>query len=272
MTDRPLLILGGTGRLARLLRRAGLDHALWQGRRVGPGVDLVIDPLADSVTLAAAAARARAILCLAGPTRGSVAELSVHTPLALAALSAGQSTGVPVLLASSAAVYGRPAGPCHEDDPLAPASDYGRAKSGMERAVLAVAADHPVLILRIGNVLGADALLGADRQRRITLDILPDGRAPRRSWIGPRALARVLQDLSLAPPGPPAILNLSLPGAVAMDALLEAAGRPHDRVAAPPSVIPEVCLDVTRLAARVDLSRFGQGAEALVADLRSVGT
>lgn len=268
--DRPILILGGTGRLGRLLARAGMAPALWQGRRAAAGVDRVLDPLAEPLALARAAAGASAILCLAGPVRGTAADLAVHVPLALAAVAAGRGAGVPVLLASSAAVYGRPDGPCREDGPAHPLSDYGRAKQAMERAAMDAAKGHPVAVLRIGNVSGADALLGGgSAAREVALDILPDGRAPRRSWIGPRALARILADLSRAP-GLPGVLNLCLPGVIGMDALLDAAGIRWRGVPAPASVIPEVCLDVTRLGRLIDLAPFGSGAAALVRDWRSV--
>ena len=59
---------------------------------------------------------------------------------------------VPVLLISSAAVYGRRGGPLREDASCAPESDYGRGKLAMER--VAAAAGGAVHVLRLGNVAG----------------------------------------------------------------------------------------------------------------------
>lgn len=270
MPDRPLLIMGGTGRLGRLLVRAGIGPAIWQGRRAEKGVDCVLDALAQPAALADLARKASAILCLSGPARGTADELSVHAPLGLCAVKAGQAAGIPVLLASSAAVYGRPGAPCREANPPRPVSNYGRAKAGMERAALDAAGGHPVTVLRIGNVAGADALLGGPRPTvAVALDILPDGSAPRRSWIGPRALATVLRDLARAP-ALPEVLNLALPGVIGMDALLDEAGLAWHGVPAPATATPEVCLDVALLGGLVDLARFGSDAGALLRDWRSL--
>lgn len=269
MPDKPLLILGGTGRLGRLLAKAGLGPAIWQGRHAAQGVDCVFDPLDEPWALESAARRASAILCLAGSVGGTAEDLSLHAALALAAVRAGQAAAIPVLLASSAAVYGGRTGPCGEAHSPSPASAYGHAKAAMERAALAAANGHPVTALRIGNVVGADALLGGGGNGAITLDILPDGRAPRRSWIGPRALARVIGEL-LRAPSLPEVLNVALPGVVGMDTLLDAAGIAWRGVPAPGSVIAEVRLDVTRLGRLLDLGRFGPVAADLVEDWRSI--
>lgn len=128
--------------------------------------------------------------------------------------------------------------------------------------------------LRIGNVAGADALLGrAAPEGGRVLDILPDGHGPRRSFIGPQALAAALARLvRLAAAGAdlPAVLNLSLAGALPMDALLAAAGETWVPRPAPASVIAHVELDVTRA---VDLGLVPEAparAAAVVADLRAL--
>lgn len=274
-----LLVLGGSGRLGGLLRRvwslpgSAAPQLVWQARRPGDfagfgGPSVVFDPLAEPGALARAVAAAEAVLLLAGPTRGTAEALSAHAALAGAVLDC--AGGRPVLLASSAAVYGRPAGRlCHEEDAPAPISDYGRAKAAME----AVAAGRPgAVVLRIGNVAGADALLGQPAPpggRR--LQVFADGLAPRRSYIGPQALARALARLvRLAVGGTalPGVINLALPGAVGMEALLRAAGEGWQADPAPSEAIAAVELAVDRALALGLVPDLPVTAAGLVADLR----
>ncbi|ETD87143.1 NAD-dependent epimerase/dehydratase family protein [Rhodobacter capsulatus] len=274
-----LLVLGGSGRLGGLLRRVwslpgtAAPPLVWQARRPGDfaafgGPTVVFDPLAAPEALARAVRAAEAVLLLAGPTRGTAAEMAAHRDLAAAVLDC--AGGRPVLLASSAAVYGRPAGPlCAEEDAPAPVSDYGRAKVAME----AVAAGRPgAVVLRIGNVAGADALLGQPAPpggRR--LHVFPDGLAPRRSYIGPQALARGLARLvRLAASGAalPGVINLALPGGVGMEALLRAAGESWQADPAPPGAIATVELAVDRALALDLVPDLPVTAAGLIADLR----
>lgn len=274
-----ILVLGATGRIGAMLRRhwpAG--QGLWQAR---PGRPLPaaaaewvqLDPLADPAALAAAAGRAQAILCLAGvtpTTREAGADMADNVALALAAVRAGAAAGVPVLLASSSAVYGAQEGLLPEAAPPAPVSDYGRAKAEMERQAAARAAELGVALtsLRIGNVAGADAILGGWRQG-FRLDRFADGRTPRRSYIGPATLARVLAGLC-ARGDLPGLLNIAAPGTVEMGALLDAAGLAWQPRPAPEDAAPEVALDVTRLAGLVPLDPAAGREENLVAEWRDM--
>lgn len=271
-----VLVIGGSGRLGPLLRRAWGQEPedipfLWQARRQEAfsgfgGPDLVFDPLADSAALAAACGAANVVLCLAGVTSGTEAELAANAALAQAVVAAAPG---PVLLASSAAVYGT--GPCSEEDEPHPLSPYGRAKLQMEQAVRGRGG---VVLLRIGNVAGADALLG----RRLpaggrVLDICADGQAPRRSFIGPVALSRALARLlRLVGAGVtvPEVLNLALPGVCGMDDLLRAAGEGWTPRPAPPGVIPVVELDVRRAVTLGLVPEAPARASAVVADLAQV--
>lgn len=278
-----VLIVGGSGRLGRLLRWAiaAGDLAsncgvslIWQARTPGGGADLVFDPLAAAPDYARAAGAADVIFNLAGVTAGSESDLALNADLALAALAAAGALGRrPVLLASSAAVYGAATGRLDEAAPVLPASAYGRAKRTMETASLAraQAQDTPLCCLRIGNVAGADALLGqpAPVGGRV-LDTFVDGRAPRRSYIGPTALARAVLTLARRAAEGAALpdrLNLSLAGAVGMDDLLRARGEGWTRRPAPASAIPEVCLDVGRAVALGLVPAEPASAAAIVADL-----
>ena len=278
----PFLIIGGSGRLGGMLRaawcRSGEDRVIWQARRPLAWVDHVFDPMALSDTYERAARGASAIFNMAGGV-GGANELAHHAPLAVAALEAARAAGVPwVFIASSAAVYGAPDGPATETGPVRPVSAYGRAKLDMERAVFnwtktAGPGAPGVTCLRIGNVAGADQLL-ADRGRVMCdLEVLPDGRAPRRSYIGPVALASVLSHLvSLAARGQPLplLLNIALEGCVGMDALLAADGCDWQWRKGNQALIPEVRLDVARLAALVDLPGGGSDAGSIIADLHLV--
>lgn len=281
-----LLVLGATGRLGRMLRMAwaaappaGLEP-LWQTRRAPPpgGGWLCWDMLAAPPP---GGLRADAVLCLAGVTRGALpADLAQNAGLARAALAAARAAGARhLLLASSAAVYGPGAADAAESCPPAPVSAYGRAKLAAERAA-AAAADRPgrgpgpaLTCLRIGNVAGADALLGgAAPGRAVVLDRFPGGAGPLRSYIGPGGLARVLAALAWrAGQGAalPRVLNLAAPGAVAMADLLAEAGLAWRWRPAPPGAVARAVLDVSRLAALV--APPAGGAAAIVADWRAAG-
>lgn len=156
----PLLILGGTGRIGTILHdcwpwamRDGL-RPIWQARRATPGflewniLHAPPPPWAGGI-----------VLHLAGGRADPAAEV----PLARAVLAAAAAQRARhVFLASSAAVYA-PGADLDEAAAVEPPSAYGRIKRAMERAALdwhALHADTGLTILRIGNVAGADALLG----------------------------------------------------------------------------------------------------------------
>ena len=246
-------VTGAGGRLGTILRRAWAGEALrpvWASR----------DPAVDS---RAGAPPPEVILALAGVTAGP--DMAANVTLAGQALDLGRATGARVLLASSAAVYGRAAGRLGEEAPLAPLTPYGRAKAEMEAAGRARGA----AILRIGNVAGADALLGGLRPGRpVEIDRFADGLTPRRSYIGPRSLAVVLAALCrrAAGEGLPEVLNIAQPGVVEMAALARAAGVEPRFRPAPPEAIAVVELDVGRLAGLVPLAPAR--AERLVAEWR----
>lgn len=240
------LILGASGRLGRALRRVwpvdmpgfvGADP-LWQTRD-GAGGTLAWDILMDS---APALPPVCGIIVLAGVTCGTAADLALNTPLASAGADLGSALGVPVLIASTQAVYGPQPGMLREDSSLAPTSAYGRAKQEMEAAT---AAPH-VTCLRIGNVAGCDALADAMGRGAVTLDRFANGQGPRRAMIGPVDLAQVLLAL-LAAPTRPAVLNVARPGSVAMADVLRAAEVPFDWRPAGPGALADLVLDVTLL-------------------------
>lgn len=266
MAER-LVVLGGGGRLGRLLRPA-FGHAVVQSRDPGQATaGACLDPLRDGAALARLVAGAGAVLVLSGVTRGTAEELSLNTDLARAALAAARAGGARrVLIASSGAAYGG-GGPFAEAAGPAPAGAYGAAKADMEAAVLrdAAGAGGPgVTLLRIGNVAGADWLLGGGL-RPIVLDRCAGGQGPLRSYIGPATLAHVLAALARLP-GLPEVLNVALPGVVAMADLLRAAGHPFDWREGASDMPERVELDTARLWSILDRTPPPGDAAAIVAE------
>ncbi|OAN76253.1 hypothetical protein A8B78_01840 [Jannaschia sp. EhC01] len=197
-----------------------------------------------------------AVICLAGVTPGSGADLSLNTPLALSVLRAAHEAGIPrVLLASSSAVYGAGDGtPLSETSPTAPVNPYGEAKLEMEDACAPWRGKGlEVCCLRIGNVAGADALLlnvaKSSGDEPLSIDCFDDGRGPVRSYIGVGTLAQVLYDLATQRSPLPEVLNIAAPGVVYMEDLAHAAGHPFDYRPAPAGAHQRITLDSSALAA-----------------------
>lgn len=241
-----VVVLGASGRLGSVLRKSwGRAAATYLGRTVRA------EHLQDCTRLI----DLRGIL----PGHG---DLSFNITLAQEALDTAKAAGVSrVFLASSAAVYGR-----HPDTlaeaVAAPVSDYGHAKRAME--VMAAGHAQPNTVLRIGNVAGADAILGAWKPG-FTLDTLPDGTTPLRSYIGPEAFARVIQTLC-ALDNLPGILNLAAPVPVQMGHLLDAAELAWQPRPATDATIPRVVLDTTRLETLVDFTADDSQPQQMVAE------
>ncbi|MEM6758016.1 MAG: NAD-dependent epimerase/dehydratase family protein [Pseudomonadota bacterium] len=233
----PLVVLGAGGRLGRLLDRLWPDTVARYTR-----ADLDIR---DTALLINRLRGAGAVLCLAGVTHGSDRPMSLNTTLAeLTLAAAADASAGRVFCMSSAAVYGRGTGPLRADAAPNPTSPYGVAKAEMEH--MARAHPHPTTVLRLGNVAGADAILGA-WQAGFSLDTFPDRSTPKRSYIGPETLARVFVTLATQADLPP-VLNIAA-GSVAMGALLDAAALDWTPRPAPPDAIADVTLDIDPLTA-----------------------
>lgn len=266
-TGQGPLILGSTGRLGRALARvwpAG-QGAVWQHR---PGAapprapslawDILTEPCPDLPE------QPDGIILLAGPVRG---DMSPTTPLARVAAALAARWQTRLLIASSQAVYGAPVGPADEKTPIAPTTPYGEAKAAMETAV---AGQKDVTCLRIGNVAGCDALLGAAAQQTsLSLACWPDGQSPQRSYIGPATLARALCDLLAAKDPLPPVLNCAQPGALTMADLLDAADVAHTPREATASDLRRLELDVAALSAWVNLPPADPAT--LIAEARAAG-
>jgi UDP-glucose 4-epimerase len=263
-----VLLVGASGRVGQMV--AGLwarrfdpaMHVVFQGRQAGDPTDishLHWDPMAGPEALCEWIQQYGAIktmIVLAGVTPGEGNDLSLNTTIAQACLNAATHAQIPrVLLASSSAVYGLGDGQAFsEDAPCVPVNDYGRAKLEMERACDSWRSDKlEICCLRIGNVAGADALLlniaRSDPDAAVTIDIFEDGHGPRRSYIGPESLARVLERLALYPETLPVSLNIAVPQAVSMDALADVLGHPWVSRKGADERLQNILLDCRQLCA-----------------------
>ena len=265
----PLVITGAGGRLGRLLRclwPALPDDRLapvWFARnQANPAIlgwNMGVDPAPE---LPAGAV----ILHLAG----SVVRLAEYRASVTAVCDAARHSGARHLyVASSGAVYPPLGQDHHEDTPPAPATPYGRAKLEAEQAARAAMGEAGLTLLRIGNIAGADALLGGNAPGQpVVLDPVAGQNGPQRSYIAPTVLAGVLFRLSvMAASGAklPLILNVAQPGQVAMGDLLDAAGRTWGYGPPRGGVLARLTLNCDRLAALMPLP--ATSAPALVADL-----
>ena len=249
---------------------------VWSARRGFHPTDLLWDIDTDN---APPIAKGAVILHLAGLVRETAESLISNTSMALKVCAAVKIAGAKhVFLASSSAVYGASPDVLVEVRAPSPRSDYGRAKLDMERSALCWAQnagpDAPgVTCLRIGNVLGADALFGKLQSGRdFILDPVPGSPGgPMRSYIGPQFFAQVIACLleRVAQGGClPPILNIAARAPVFMADLLSAGQVPFRFGPANADVIPKVRLSTKRLSDFVTLPNVDAGT--LVADWRSV--
>lgn len=251
------LLLGATGCVGRMLVASGLlPGAVLHSRRRRPG-HLSWDILSDAVP---ALPNVTGVVMMA---RGT--DMTEEVALARTAAHLGHDLGVPVLIASSQAVYGVSPGPHGEDGFCRPANDYGKGKLAAEAAVAGMPG---VTCLRIGNVAGADMLFRRMIDGPVTLDEIRTGQGPRRAMIGPVALARAIGEL-LAMPTLPPILNLAQPGLIDMADLLRAAGANWDWTPAPETALPVLALDLDRITDLIALPPATP--EGLVAEARACG-
>lgn len=271
--ETPLVVAGAGGRLGRALGRiwAGRDDIVWQSRSKidRPGA-VALDPIAEPGRLRDLLGGAGAFLCLWSTTPSGGGDPALNAVLARRAFTAVREAGCPrAVFISSSAVYGPGDEPFAENAQIDPPSVYGRSKHEAEKVIEAAAKDGCAwTILRLANVAGADSL-PLFGQGPVTLDRLPAGHAPVRSYATPALLARVI-DMTLADDqSPPCrILNVAYPDSQSMDALLAAAGRDWNWRPAPPNVQARLTLDVSRLSAELPGLRPA-GAARIVAEARA---
>lgn len=257
------LVLGASGKLGRALRYLhDTGHTkfavppVFQYRANGDG--LLWDPLKGTQPEVAFSS----IILLAGVTSGD--DLHLNTDLAQAACQVAD--GARVLIASTQAVYGPQVGTLSEDHPCQPSSAYGTAKLAME---IAVAEQPNVTCMRIGNVVGSDALTAGMERGAVVLDQFADGRYPQRAMIGPLTLGHILEALVRISKPLPQILNLAQPELIGMDALLDAAGVTWTTRTAPDTALTALEMDLTALQNLVDIPTAN--AEDLITEAQLAG-
>ncbi|MDU8910969.1 NAD-dependent epimerase/dehydratase family protein [Aestuariicoccus sp. MJ-SS9] len=272
---RRVLLLGASGKLGRLAR--AVWHAAAPERLEIVPVFRQMAEVPGAVVWSPDQTErllppADAVLALWGGVPGAGQDLAVNADLALRADAVARAVGADrVLHCSSAAVYRPAAEPLTEDTPTDPQSPYGRAKAEME-ATIAALPDRGVrqIVLRIGNVMGADSL-GASLRKGggITLDRFADETGPRRSYIAASDFAAALAVLSAAPlETVPEVLNIAAPKATAMADIARAAGHDVAWRDAPEAAVPLVALDTGRLARLCPLPISAADATYLAGDAR----
>nr|WP_299364901.1 NAD(P)-dependent oxidoreductase [uncultured Paracoccus sp.] len=222
--------------------------------------DLLWDPLTSP--LPSEAGQFSCLIAFAGITPATGSRLELNVTLAEATLAAARAANIPrVLLTSSSAVYGAPLAhaPLRETDLPHPLNTYGKTKAAMEEVCVWWRADGlEVCCLRIGNVAGADALLlsgdRATHQDPLHIDQFADGDGPRRSYIGPSTLAKVMEALANTQSALPDVLNIAAPHPVGMRDLAVAAGFPWTWVRAPQSAVQDITLNCTALSRLYEFS------------------
>jgi hypothetical protein len=237
--DIPLVVTGADGRVGRLLRAAWAGQPpkgvvpIWCARKSGYWQDLLAGPL-DPVPTGAVMLHL-ALDLSDGPdasARSAVMASAVAT-------AARQGRARQILFASTAAVYAPSDHDLDETSACQPTTAYGHAKLVAEAACRAAAGPVPMTALRIGNVVGAGALIGAARgDGPVELDPVA-GR--------PGEMARLISQLARRADLPDA-LNLASPGAWTMADLLGAGGYPWAYGPYRDQVLPRLTLDTTRLA------------------------
>jgi len=265
LSEKPVLALGGSGRVGRMVRAGfeviGENRVIWQSRTPISG-GICFAPLSDDGmgALVSAMKGRKVVFALAGVTPATGAPFDLNSTLAERTLLAAEQAGVPhVFFVSSAAVYGVSNVVHGEEETLTPVSDYGISKQRMEEGILQADSRVRAVILRIGNIVGADQLIGrtgGDSAGDIALDQFPDGGFPERSYMGPLTLATVLSQLfesALAGADLPDIVNISAPEPVSMADLLRVAGYAFQARPAPAGAIRRVILDTARIQALVQM-------------------
>ena len=213
------------------------------------------------------------VLHLAGCTAGSAEKLAENVGVTREVCAVARAHGARrVFVMSSVAVY-RP-GPGLLDEAVMPdpIGAYGAAKLAAEWAAVEVLAGSQtgLTILRLGNLAGADGLLGNLMPgREVVLDpVAGQAGGPERSYIGPGVLGSVLAGL-VALEDVPGVVNVAQPGVIAMADLLAARGQPWRFGPAREGVVARVVLATGLLQRLVDVPEAT--AAGLIADLDGVG-
>jgi UDP-glucose 4-epimerase len=252
-----ILLVGSSGNVGRMVlhhwsQRMGESTSVIAQHRDKNRSDGFFWPLLETAGSQLKKQKISTIICLAGVTPETGVDLALNTTIANNVLKAAYTSGVKrILLASSSAVYGAAQG-CRENDANNPVNTYGVAKVKMETACAPWrGAGLEICCLRIGNVVGADALMKnitrLNGSKPVSIDCFSDGRGPVRSYIGPKTLAEVLFTLATQKRPLPETLNVASPHEVYMEELAEAASYPFTFISAPASAHQKITLNGERL-------------------------
>ncbi|MFY0682059.1 MAG: NAD-dependent epimerase/dehydratase family protein [Thalassovita sp.] len=247
-----ILILGATSKVGRFLRAIWGDtpphgcELIYQTRHVVKTRGQVHYDYGDDPFVFG---KLDTVISLWGNTSSDLKALEDNTRLALDAIRIARVCGADrVFHASSIAAYGPRSHPLSEQDTLAPANAYGKAKAAMEAAVQD-ATPPKSCCLRLGSIAGAESLAKAfAANATLTLDRFADSKGPSRSYIAPSDLADILIQLATLPlEALPPALNIGASNPVQMAQLLRAAGADFAWRPAPDTALQNAVLDTSAL-------------------------
>ena len=128
--------------------------------------------------------------------------------------------------------------------------------------------------MRIGNVLGADALLQtaakATQEAPLLLDRFADGTGPRRSYVGPVTLLRIVETLARHTGPLPSVLNIAAPAPIAMEDLLNAGNFPWTWRPALAGARQDITLSCEKLKNYYDFSPSDSLPNAILSQLDKI--
>ena len=187
----PLLVTGSGGRIGRALRAIWGEKAgenlpiLWQSRHPAVFGDLGWDIGQNPPPVLP---QGLIVLHLAGKTSGTPSDLGENADMTKAVCMAALGARARhIFVMSSAAIYAPGPQPLVESDVPGPISPYGVSKLAGERMAVQVVqgSSTGLTILRLANLAGADALLGAAKSGcHVTLDpVAGEAGGPVRSYI-----------------------------------------------------------------------------------------
>jgi len=258
-----VLLLGANGKLGQMVRYfwPKTDELITLARNAQADIVWSIDQNMDAFP------KADVVLALWGQTKVTQESLNENADLAAAAQRIGQKVGAKMVIhASTAAVYRPTRTPSRESDLPSPQNLYGQSKVMMEQSP-ALGDGPSAVVLRIGNVIGADGLFNAIRAGgAIVLDTFEDGKGPLRSYVTPDFLTDALWRLSqMHPQDIKSPLNISQRPDLWMEDILQALGQSYTMREAPKGANQYACLDSTCLYSLLDLSQDEKTVQDLLA-------
>ena len=219
-----ILVLGGSGRIASMMRESwnfkSSVGVIWQYRK---GFDhrqlrthdsaIFFEPTSYTSSIVSKLGKIDTVICLAGVSSGTQAELSLNAHLAEVSLGLSEDLGANRLFyCSSAAVYGQGENLTERNAP-SPTTDYGQSKLDAERVLSGSKSRVSIISMRMANALFADSITGQlplpAQDNSINLDFFPDGKSLRRSYIDSFSLGHIIDLLSVIPMPGFSVLNIA---------------------------------------------------------------